>query len=639
MSKLIFNNDEAEEKEISLLSMNQLKSNKSNNSSNKELRQKFNSNKNISKISLKNLEKLSDKKDAEENAEIKFERKTKKFHTIKQDFKPKLKFNKFSKTLRRKKTKVNRQKKKTISKKKIESQNDKSKEELAQEDEEIDEFNDKEIKTKLELILEKKFLPTETLLNYCKCQLYISYDYLRDYEYTGLEGILCILVNRIYSNLYLQIYDVMDFKKQFEIELYTNILLNKGYEVASEKFHTIEFPTFAIGINFYTKKKAEEIKNIILNYSKALNSSLFYMYETKAHNSFQNTNMFDYILNPKKYINKNKNEGKKKDSNEGNDTKHINNKNSNKNNENINKENYFKQIFDIDKLPKKVNYKISSDEQMLSFGLDTEANEVIYETSKGANRFLEYNNIDITIINEEYEKLKEKIKAKTKNNKLETHKTKKSYQEEIKDKENKEKINDILNQIEGLQYKNKNYLNFEDEEEKQKLNNKIKKFNIAKRLSINQKLQINSSPTNMVFYEDDSDSFEAEEDGDEAEDGEEEFEDNDEPTGKDINNININTTNNNETNKDIKKGMKVDKINSINMKDNNNKNLLFNSRISIIQNSQKNESDVSSNSFNENNIKNDLNNNINNDEEKEEESNSINNKDKNIDNKISSDDD
>ena len=639
MSKLIFNNDEVEEKEISLSNINQLRSNKSNNSSDKELKQKFNSNRNIPKIFLKNLDKLSDKKEAEENAEIKFERKSKKFHTIKQDIKSKLKFDKFNKMIRRKRTKTNRQRRKTLRKQKIEIPKDEPKEEPIKGEEELDEFNDKEIKTKLELILEKKFLPTETLLSYCKCQLYISYDYLGDFENTGLEGILCILVNRIYSNLYLQIYDVMDFKKQFEIELYTNILLNKGYEVASEKFHTIEFPTFGIGINFNTKKKAEEIKNIILNYSKALNSSLFYMYETKAHNSFQNTNMFDYIINPKKYINKNKNELKKKDSNDGNDTKHINNKNSNQNNENINKENYFKQIFDINKLPKKLNYKISSDEQMLSFGLDTEANEVIYETSKGATRFLEYNNIDITIINEEYEKLKEKIKAKTKNNKLETHRTKKSYQEEIKDKENKEKINDILNQIEGLQYKDKNYINFEDEDEKQKLNNKIKKFNIAKRLSINQKLQINSSPTNMVFYEDDSDSFEAEEDGDEAQDDEEEFEDNDEPSGKDINNININNNNNNENNKDIKKDMKIDKINNINMKDNNNKNLLFNSRISIIQKSQKNESDVSSNSFNENNIKNDLNNNINNDEEKEEESNSINNKDKKIDNKINSDDD
>ena len=625
MSKLIFNNEEAEEKELSLSNMNQLRSNKSNNSSNKELRQKFNSNTNIPKISLKNIDKLSEKKEPEENAEIKFERKTKKFHTIKHDIKPQLKFDKFNKMIRRKRTKTNKQRRKTFRKQKIELPKDEPKEESIHEDEELDEFNDKEIKTKLELILEKKFLPTETLLSYCKCQLYISYDYLGDFEYTGLEGILCILINRIYSNLYLQIYDVMDFKKQFEIELYTNILLNKGYEVAGEKFHTIEFPTFCIGINFYTKKKAEEIKNIILNYSKALNSSLFYMYETKAHNSFQNSNIFDYILNPSKYINKN--EGKKKTSNEVNNSKPIVNKNNNKNNDNTKNENYFEQMLNINKLQNKLNYKISSDEQMLSFGLDTEANEVIFETSKGANRFLEHNNIDITIINEEYEKMKEKIKSKAKNNKLETHRTKKSYQEEIKDKENKDKINDILNQIEGLQYKDKNYLNFEEEEEKQKLNNKIKKFNIAKRLAINQKIQINSSPENMVFYEDDTDSFEEGEEEEEAEDEEEKFEENDESIGKDINNINVNNIENNNI---IKNGMKIDKFNNIEIKDNNNKNLLFSSRLSVIQKNQINESEVISNSFNENNIKNDINNNnINNEEEKEEESNSISNKDNN----------
>ena len=625
MSKLIFNNEEAEEKELSLSNMNQLRSNKSNNSSNKELRQKFNSNTNIPKISLKNIDKLSEKKEPEENAEIKFERKTKKFHTIKHDIKPQLKFDKFNKMIRRKRTKTNKQRRKTFRKQKIELPKDEPKEESIHEDEELDEFNDKEIKTKLELIHEKKFLPTETLLSYCKCQLYISYDYLGDFEYTGLEGILCILINRIYSNLYLQIYDVMDFKKQFEIELYTNILLNKGYEVAGEKFHTIEFPTFCIGINFYTKKKAEEIKNIILNYSKALNSSLFYMYETKAHNSFQNSNIFDYILNPSKYINKN--EGKKKTSNEVNNSKPIVNKNNNKNNDNTKNENYFEQMLNINKLQNKLNYKISSDEQMLSFGLDTEANEVIFETSKGANRFLEHNNIDITIINEEYEKMKEKIKSKAKNNKLETHRTKKSYQEEIKDKENKDKINDILNQIEGLQYKDKNYLNFEEEEEKQKLNNKIKKFNIAKRLAINQKIQINSSPENMVFYEDDTDSFEEGEEEEEAEDEEEKFEENDESIGKDINNINVNNIENNNI---IKNGMKIDKFNNIEIKDNNNKNLLFSSRLSVIQKNQINESEVISNSFNENNIKNDINNNnINNEEEKEEESNSISNKDNN----------
>ena len=636
MSKLIFNNDEAEEKEISLSNINQLRSNKSNNSSNKELKQKFNSNTNIPKIFLKNLDKLSDKKEAEDNVEIKFERKSKKFHTIKQDIKPKLKFDKFNKMIRKKRTKTNRQRRKTLRKQKIELPKDEPKEEPIKE-EELDEFNDKEIKTKLELILEKKFLPTETLLSYCKCQLYISYDYLGDFENTGLEGILCILVNRIYSNLYLQIYDVMDFKKQFEIELYTNILLNKGYEIASEKFHTIEFPTFCIGINFYTKKKAEEIKNIILNYSKALNSSLFYMYETKAHDSFQNTNIFDYILNPTKYINKN--EGKKKNSNEANNTKQIINKNNNKTSDKTNNEYYFDQLFNINNLSKKLNYKISSDEQMLSFGLDTEANEVIFETSKGANRFFEHNNIDITMINEEYEKMKEKIKSKTKNNKLETRKTKKSYQEEIKDKENQDKINDILNQIEGLQYKNKNYLNFEEVEEKQKLNNKIKKFNIAKRLAINQKLKINSPPENMVFYEDDSERFEDEEEGEEEEDDEEDLEDNEESVEKEMNNTNENKTENNESNNIIQKGMKTDKFNNIENKDNNN-NLLFNSRISAIQNNQKNESEVSSNSFNENNnIKNDINNTNSNEEEKEEKSNTVNNKENDSNNKSNSADD
>ena len=637
MSKLIFNNDEAEEKEISLSNINQLRSNKSNNSSNKELKQKFNSNTNIPKIFLKNLDKLSDKKEAEDNVEIKFERKSKKFHTIKQDIKPKLKFDKFNKMIRRKRTKTNRQRRKTLRKQKIELPKDEPKEEPIKE-EELDEFNDKEIKTKLELILEKKFLPTETLLSYCKCQLYISYDYLGDFENTGLEGILCILVNRIYSNLYLQIYDVMDFKKQFEIELYTNILLNKGYEIASEKFHTIEFPTFCIGINFYTKKKAEEIKNIILNYSKALNSSLFYMYETKAHDSFQNTNIFDYILNPTKYINKN--EGKKKNSNEANNTKQIINKNNNKTFDKTNNEYYFDQLFNINNLSKKLNYKISSDEQMLSFGLDTEANEVIFETSKGANRFFEHNNIDITMINEEYEKMKEKIKSKTKNNKLETRKTKKSYQEEIKDKENQDKINDILNQIEGLQYKDKNYLNFEEVEEKQKLNNKIKKFNIAKRLAINQKLKINSPPENMVFYEDDSERFEDEEEREEEEDDEEDLEDNEESVEKEMNNTNENKTENNESNNIIQKGMKTDKFNNIENKDNNNNNLLFNSRISAIQNNQKNESEVSSNSFNENNnIKNDINNTNSNEEEKEEKSNTVNNKENDSNNKSNSADD
>ena len=621
------NINENEEKEISFFNINLLKSNKSNNSSNNESNKnkKYKSNKSIPKVilSLKNSEKSSDKKELEElNAQIKFKRKEKKFKTLKQN---KETFVTFEKMIKKKRLKTNRVKKKTIKKKKIELDLPKDKENgegEIKEDIEQEEFDDKEMKTKLDLIFEKKFLPTETMLSYCKCQLYISYDNFSGFDNTGLEGILCVIINRVFSNLYLQIYDIMDFKKQFEIELYTNISLNKGYEILTEKFHTIEYPTFCLGINFYTKKKAEEIKNIILNYSKALNSSLFYAYEKKSHDSFQNKKIFDFITNPKKFIN-NTEENKKisKDT----ISKQINNKNkiktNIKNDEKENNNDYLGQIFD--KTLKKLNYKISSDEQMLSFALDTESNELIFETSKGANRFLEQNNIEISIINEEYEKMKEKIKSKMKVNKLESRKTRKSLQEELKDKENKEKINDILNQIEGLQSKDKNLFNLEDEE-KQKLDNKIKKFNITKRLSINQKLQINSSPDNMIFIEDDSDDLENLEEGEEKEDEEDEEGEEIEDIGKkgdeeeqkisssfnDINNIkeNNNINNNKINNNEIKDNKIVNNnVNNIN----NKKNFLFNSRLSIIKKPQRNSSEISSNSLKENNninIKNSFNN-------------------------------
>jgi len=597
--------------------------NSSNNESNKN--KKYKSNKSIPKVilSLKNSEKSSDKKELEElNAQIKFKRKEKKFKTLKQN---KETFVTFEKMIKKKRLKTNRVKKKTIKKKKIELDLPKDKENgegEIKEDIEQEEFDDKEMKTKLDLIFEKKFLPTETMLSYCKCQLYISYDNFSGFDNTGLEGILCVIINRVFSNLYLQIYDIMDFKKQFEIELYTNISLNKGYEILTEKFHTIEYPTFCLGINFYTKKKAEEIKNIILNYSKALNSSLFYAYEKKSHDSFQNKKIFDFITNPKKFIN-NTEENKKisKDT----ISKQINNKNkiktNIKNDEKENNNDYLGQIFD--KTLKKLNYKISSDEQMLSFALDTESNELVFETSKGANRFLEQNNIEISIINEEYEKMKEKIKSKMKVNKLESRKTRKSLQEELKDKENKEKINDILNQIEGLQSKDKNLFNLEDEE-KQKLDNKIKKFNITKRLSINQKLQINSSPDNMIFIEDDSDDLENLEEGEEIEDEEDEEGEEIEDIGKkgdeeeqkisssfnDTNNIqeNNNINNNKINNNEIKDNKIVNNnVNNIN----NKKNFLFNSRLSIIKKPQRNSSEISSNSLKENNninIKNSFNN-------------------------------
>ena len=597
MSK-IFKFNENEEQEILLSPIQELKSNKSNNSSNKGSNKKFGSSKNLPKVNLsfKDSDKSLEKEESKGiNIKPKFVRKKEKIHTLKM---PRLSFSTIEKIIKRKRSKANKTRKRTVKKKKMEISKNKENEEegIKEEEPEKDEFEDKEIKTKLELIFDKKFSPTETMLCYCKGQIYISYDNFSGFDFTGLEGILCIIINRVFSNLYLQMYDIMDFKKQFEIELYTNISLNKGYEIMSEKFHTIEFPTFCIGINFYAKKKAEEIKNIILNYSKALNSSLFYMYDTKNHDSFQIKKKFDFISNPRNFINKDNNDDNRNIINETNTKHKINKINSNskiKDSINENNNTYFNKIFD--KPLKKLNYKISSDEQMLSFGIDAESNELIFETSKGANRFLEQNNIEISIINEEYEKMKEKIKLKLKNNKAETRKTKKSFQEDLKNKENKEKIIDILNQIEGLQTKDKNLFNLE-EEEKQKLNNKIKKFNLTKRLAINQKLEINSSPDNMVFYEDYSNESEEDEEGEDIEEEEgEELDDEDIPLAQ--------------LTKDVDKIKKIPfgKHNNLDIKNNNNLNNTNNKvnvilkRLSTIKEKRKNSSDVSSNSKNENN--------------------------------------
>ena len=611
MSKLI-NEDLAEEKEITLSSINNQKSDKSDNSNDNSLKS-FKSNISIPKIkfSLKSPEK----KFKIEDVQINVERKKQKFKTIMPGNKNETINDKNSK---RKKMKTTRVKKKTLKDKKKKIV-DKEKEEIKI-DEEPEEFEDKELKTKLELVLEKKFSPTESMLSYCKCQLYISYDYNSGFQNTGLEGILCVVINRVFSCLILQIFDVMDFKKQLEVELYTNIALNKGYEILSEKFHTIEYPTFCLGINFYTKKKAEEIKNIILNFNKALNSSLFYMYEKKNHGSFQNQKLFDYILNPKKYIYNNE-ENEKKIIGDDIKTKQVKNKAKtiiyNKNKDNENNNDYFEQIFN--KTIKKLNYKISSDEQMLAFGIDKESNEVIFETSKGANRFLENNNIDISIINEEYEKAKEKIKSKMKKDKIDTHRTKKDIQEEIKEKENREKIADILNQIDGLQMKDKNnFYNLEEEEEKQKLNNKIKKYNITKRLPINQTLQINAAPDNMVFYEDESGILEDDEEGEENEDDEEGEEVEDNEQSNEQQQSNSFNEDNNQLNDNKSNNMEITENNNNIIK--KNTNLFFNSRISTINQENKNSSEVSSNSLNDNNIKNSINSHkIENQEKPEEE--------------------
>ena len=615
-------NYEGEEKEISLSSVKEMNSNTSSNNTqikHNKTKVKFDD---IPKLTIMHTQKTFGDKEKEKEKEIEkdnpveiFERRKKKFHTLMTrqtkvfggDKKKKRKKGKFKTSIIKKSNKKlgeavddddkEKQKDKEKHKSKKTLNESKSSNQIDEDEEYREEFEDKEMQTKLEILLEKKFTPTQTMLSYCKCQLYISYDNMTGFEYTGLEGILCIMINRILSNLYLQIYDILDFKKQFEIELYTNILLNKGYEVMSEKFHTIEFPTFCLGINFYTIKKAEEIKNIILNYSKALNSSLFYQYEKKNHDTFKQKKLFDYISDPKAGLNYY--DKKKKTSKDVNNQLEYNNLNNDDSN-------YLETMFG--NINKKLNYKISSNEQMLSFSIDKEANEVTFDTSKGANRFLEQNNIEISDINEEYEKMKEKVKSKIKNNKFISNKTKKSIQEEIKDKENREKIMEILNQIEGLQINDKNNLNIE--EEKEKLNNKIRKFNVTKRLPINQKMQITSPPENLVFYGDNSDSLgEDLEDDEEGEEEEEDDDDEEEGINEEENNILKDLLKNNNINTDFNNPLQLNlntgKNNSEGSNNNDNKSIKL--QLSGIDKKLSNSSDISSNNsakdgINNNNI-------------------------------------
>ena len=96
------------------------------------------------------------------------------------------------------------------------------------------------------------------------------------------EGILCVIVNRNYTCLFLQLYDLIDFSKVFEIELYSNI--KKGYNVNDNYFHSIEFPGFFLGISFpktinNIKNRSDLIHESIISYSKFIDiNSEYYTY-------------------------------------------------------------------------------------------------------------------------------------------------------------------------------------------------------------------------------------------------------------------------------------------------------------------------------------------------------------------------
>ena len=70
------------------------------------------------------------------------------------------------------------------------------------------------------------------------------------------EGILCVIINRKKSCLFLQLFDLIEFKKVFEIELYANII--EGFNAKNLFFHTIEFPGFFLGISYANNNNSNE---------------------------------------------------------------------------------------------------------------------------------------------------------------------------------------------------------------------------------------------------------------------------------------------------------------------------------------------------------------------------------------------
>ena len=289
---------------------------------------------------------------------------------------------------------------------------------------------DNENETKIRLIISKYLPYTQTILKITQAEIYISKGQKLEFKLV-MKGILCLVISRTLSNLYIQMYDMFDFKKQFEIELYTNI--EYGMEQLEETFYSIEYINFFLGINFASEYMGKEIKNLILLHSTVLNSK---------------SNQFSYEKNP------------------------------------INR--------------KLVPIKIEKIEPLINFSYNSDINEIIYDISRGANRFLESYNISMADLNYEYEVVRNLIKFEP------NQQIKKNFKTD-KDILDKEKIEKIMNEIKKLEGDR-----IGDELEIIKKKNKINKFNYANKKFNESLIQIKSDSLNKILYsEEDSISEES----------------------------------------------------------------------------------------------------------------------------------
>ena len=218
-----------------------------------------------------------------------------------------------------------------------------------------------------------------------------------------------------------------------QLEIELYTNIEYGLTIMNEKFLCIEFPTFFLGFNFTCENSLNEVYNCIIINSTILNS-------------------YSYQFN---YEKKN------------------------------NKKNYFKNS----------EIKFEKIEQLINFNYD-DNNDIVYEISKGANRFLDTLDIGLADLNYEYEIIRTQIQ----NNKIE----KKKIDEENKElkKENlieKEKIEKIISELNKLEVVKK-----ESDLEIIKKKNKLKKYKFNNNFYYEKKLIVNSNK--LIMYNNDNEN-------------------------------------------------------------------------------------------------------------------------------------
>ena len=168
---------------------------------------------------------------------------------------------------------------------------------------ECSEANVKKIKNCLSKIIDKE----ESILEYATVKLSVcSPQTEKVFRSFIKEGILCVIINRNTSCLYLQLFELIEFHKVFEIELYTNI--SDGYTVRDNYFHIIEFPGFFLGLSFPIIENPNVANRSILIQKTIISMSKFISINLSDYSYLHK---FDYDKETSKKISKMKTYNKK----------------------------------------------------------------------------------------------------------------------------------------------------------------------------------------------------------------------------------------------------------------------------------------------------------------------------------------